>query len=416
MDSNFDIANVMKPFQRANISYLRKDYEEARLLYLDAIQGCSAFTVLSNTSETNNPSNGNDNMRKILAITYSNLSAVCAHLKFFSESLENANNAIKLWPKYGKAYGRKGCALFALGKYQDSTLAYMEGLKLYPKHQGLVSGLEHVKKNFSKRKAKVVEVMEANGSNIGSSSCKRPRVNHSSELSGDYLTEKKTDSIVEDFVSDVLESQYTKNESKSTVDHSHINDAQKELDRLLQKNYSWINLNPFVILDLPPTATPEDIKQRYRKLSSLVHPDKCTDSRARLGFEEIHRGYDQLKNAKTRKNVISLIEVIKSKVEQQWKVNKNSGDSIQQDNCCANHKTLNEAIRYETLKAFAENEKVRREALDNRQSNRIREGNIKMQEKEEKRNKKIIDREWKKGIDQRVTNWNKFMGSMPKKR
>ena len=86
---------------------------------------------------------------------------------------------------------------------------------------------------------------------------------------------------------------------------------------------------------------------------------------------------------------------IKSKVEQQWKLNKiwyqyPSGQSF------CNHKTLSEAIRFETLKAFAENEKVRREALDNRQSNRIRAGNIKMQEKQEKRNKKIIDREWKK--------------------
>ena len=91
--------------------------------------------------------------------------------------------------------------------------------------------------------------------------------------------------------------------------------------------------------------------------------------------------------------------MIKSKVEQQWKINKNSGASTQQDGHFANHKTLREAIRYETLKAFAENEKVRREALDNRQSNRIRAGNIKMQEKQEKRNKKIIDREWKRELN-----------------
>merc|ERR1711907_795057 len=117
---------------------------------------------------------------------------------------------------------------------------------------------------------------------------------------------------------------------------------------------------------------------------------------------------DQLRTTKTRKNVISLIGVIKSKVEQQWKLNKNSGTSTHPGSHFANHKTLSEAIRFETLKAFAENEKVRREALDNRQSNRIRAGNIKMQEKQEKRNKKIIDREWKKGIENRVVNWNPF--------
>ena len=410
MENNFDAASVMKRFQRANIAYHRKDYEEARVLYLDAIQGCSA--VSSNSHNSNGSNKGNNDMHKLLAIMHSNLSAVYAHLKLYHESLENANSAIKVWPKYGKAYGRKGCALCALGKYEDSTFAYMEGLKLHPKHQGLVSGLERVKQKVSEYK--VEEAMAASNSKVRSTGRKRPRVTPCNEYSGDPLPENKTDSIVDDFVSEVLESQYTKNESKSTVDHSHINNAQNELNRLLQKNYSWINLNPFVILDLPTTATPEDIKQRYRKLSSLVHPDKCSDSRARLGFEEIHRGYDQLRNAKTRKNVISLIEVIKSKVEQEWKINKNSGASTQQDGHFANHKTLREAIKFETLKAFAENEKVRREALDNRQSNRIRAGNIKMQEKQEKRNKKIIDREWKKGIEQRVVNWNHFMGSMSK--
>ena len=42
MENNFDAASVMKRFQRANIAYHRKDYEEARVLYLDAIQGCPA--------------------------------------------------------------------------------------------------------------------------------------------------------------------------------------------------------------------------------------------------------------------------------------------------------------------------------------------------------------------------------------
>ena len=34
---------------------------------------------------------------------------------------------------------------------------------------------------------------------------------------------------------------------------------------------------------------------------------------------------------------------------------------------------------------FAENEKERREAIDNRQSNRVRTGNLKLKAKEEKR-------------------------------
>lgn len=41
-------------------------------------------------------------------------------------------------------------------------------------------------------------------------------------------------------------------------------------------------------------ATEEDIKQRYRKISSLVHPDKCRpgeQERARDAFEEVTKAY-----------------------------------------------------------------------------------------------------------------------------
>ena len=190
-----------------------------------------------------------------------------------------------------------------------------------------------------------------------------------------------------------------------TVSHSNIGTAKEELERLLQKNYAWINLNPFVILQLPITATSEDVKQRYRILSSLVHPDKCKDERARLAFEEVHRGYDQLRDEKTKKNVIALIKMIKARVEKEWKINKNN------NNMKSPHKTLEEAIKYETLKSFAENEQERREAIDTRQSNRVREGNLKLQAKEEKQKKKKLDREWKKGIADRVDRWNEFLSS-----
>jgi hypothetical protein len=37
-----------------------------------------------------------------------------------------------------------------------------------------------------------------------------------------------------------------------------------QIAHLLRKNYKWLNLNPFGVLELPLEATPEDIRQRYR--------------------------------------------------------------------------------------------------------------------------------------------------------
>ena len=86
-------------------------------------------------------------------------------------------------------------------------------------------------------------------------------------------------------------------------------------DRILQRNYKWINLNPFEVLLLTTDATQDEVKDRYRKvmprrrppataaplpgkrshvcrlgcvlalqLSALVHPDKSRDPRASAAF------------------------------------------------------------------------------------------------------------------------------------
>ena len=59
---------------------------------------------------------------------------------------------------------------------------------------------------------------------------------------------------------------------------------------------SFFLCHRYHVLALPllGDATEEDIKQRYRKISSLVHPDKCRpgeQERARDAFEEVTKAY-----------------------------------------------------------------------------------------------------------------------------
>ena len=63
----------------------------------------------------------------------------------------------------------------------------------------------------------------------------------------------------------------------------------EQIARLLRPNRAWHHLNPFVPLLLDADATLEDIKLRYRKLSTLVHPDKNrgAEDDAREAFEEV---------------------------------------------------------------------------------------------------------------------------------
>lgn len=75
---------------------------------------------------------------------YSNRSA--AHLKKGDgqNALDDATACINLNPDFAKGYSRKGAALHALKRYNDSMAAYNEGLAKFPEDAGLKKGLDDV--------------------------------------------------------------------------------------------------------------------------------------------------------------------------------------------------------------------------------------------------------------------------------
>ena len=60
-------------------------------------------------------------------------------------ALNDANACIGLNPEFTKGYSRKGSALHALKRFNDSIAAYEEGLSKFPDDNGLKSGLEAAK-------------------------------------------------------------------------------------------------------------------------------------------------------------------------------------------------------------------------------------------------------------------------------
>lgn len=44
-------------------------------------------------------------------------------------------------------------------------------------------------------------------------------------------------------------------------------------------------LNPYERLNLRFTATPDEIRKQFRKLSLMVHPDKCKHAQAAEAFD-----------------------------------------------------------------------------------------------------------------------------------
>lgn len=79
-------------------------------------------------------------------VFFSNRSAAYLSKGDAQNAMEDAESCIALNPEFPKGYSRKGAALHALKRYNDSIGAYDAGLLKFPNDAGIKSGLESVKK------------------------------------------------------------------------------------------------------------------------------------------------------------------------------------------------------------------------------------------------------------------------------
>lgn len=68
--------------------------------------------------------------------------------------------------------------------------------------------------------------------------------------------------------------------------------SKHQIDRLLRPGSTYLNLNPFEVLQITPDTDLNEAKKKYKKLSLLLHPDKNPDDR-----ERAERAFDILKKA-----------------------------------------------------------------------------------------------------------------------
>jgi len=80
-------------------------------------------------------------------VYYSNRSAAYLSKGDAQNALDDAEACIGLNPSFAKGYSRKGAALHALKRYNDSILVYQLGLEKFPGDKGLTSGLDSVQRD-----------------------------------------------------------------------------------------------------------------------------------------------------------------------------------------------------------------------------------------------------------------------------
>lgn len=420
---------------RGNEAFEAGRLEEAELLYTQAIEV-----------------NPDDH------VYYSNRSAVYMKSGSVSKALKDAEKCVQLSPSWPKGYNRLGVAQQGLRRFDAAIDSFKRGLELDASNKALLEALRlceearevDKKQRFAEaaveRAREEARLKEADEAKQRAAVQKEEESDLLSSFFGEVAADQKPvptappseDDLLSSFLTEVkaapasasssstaggAPSASQQPEQETSIDpqslatekytNQELGDGKTQHARLTAKNCEWRNLNPYYVLQLDIDATSEDIKNRYRKLSTRVHPDKNRDiENARESFEYVKAAYQKLMDLDARRVVVMNIEYVREEVAAERRkllAKSNGGERLP---------PLEEHVDKETMKHFASIEVNRRRSEKVQRSHNAREKMQEHEEQEKARRANTFEKDWAQEDrrEKRVGNWREFSDDPDAKR
>ncbi|XP_010916532.1 J domain-containing protein spf31 [Elaeis guineensis] len=194
--------------------------------------------------------------------------------------------------------------------------------------------------------------------------------------------------------------------------------SEVERDNEVIRILSCFKLNPFEHLKLPFDSSMDDVKKQYRKLSLLVHPDKCRHPQAKEAFAALAKAQQLLLDPQEREYLLNQINAAKEELRMQ------RTKQLKKDSASKTKALVDEGKyvqQYEKSEEFQQQLKMKvREILTQQEWRRRKmqrriseeEGRLKKEEEETKemwKRKREHEEQWEETRDQRVSSWRDFM-------
>lgn len=184
-----------------------------------------------------------------------------------------------------------------------------------------------------------------------------------------------------------------------------------QIERLTGRNSKWVNLNPYDVLMLPHTASEDDIKARFRRLSALVHPDKNTNDSDRAGdaFNEVRKAQELALDGPKRNVTIAMIKTAQKEVR---KVRRRKLRAGVPEALLPN---LDSELLKATRKAFAEREMRRRNYEARVKAEAAREAAEEFDKSAAMVEEHKAEQDWASRRESRMESWQSFQAAKKRK-
>ena len=325
-----------------------------------------------------------------------------------SKAFKDAERCVELKGDWPKGYSRRGAAESALGRFVAAQASYRRALELDPENATFVAGLaaaregeeQQTRERIEEAKREAAREAERAREKAAREAAEREAERAREELS-DFFT-----CLEDDKAERAKAKKQATNPTTEKYAKQKLGTGAEQIARLTPSHADFKNLDPFRVLALDVDATPDDIKARYRKLSTLCHPDKNGGGDdARKAFEYVKDAHLVLSDPKKRDKHILVIEAARKKCadDRALRVEKQGIDPNQLP-------PLDEAMAREVMKTYARNEMKRRDADDHQRVHANREREQEAAAKKKDDDEKAFEKQWNNDDRRadRIDFWNQF--------
>ncbi|ETN75130.1 hypothetical protein RB195_006630 [Necator americanus] len=209
------------------------------------------------------------------------------------------------------------------------------------------------------------------------------------------------------------------NDIKATEKEDAVLTSQQQLDRLLRPGSTYLNLNPFEVLQIDPDTDIEVAKKKFKKLSLLIHPDKNPDDRDRAdqAFDIIKKAMKQIENPLELNRCKDCYTEARARLsivmsEKRRKVKKETGSNeIEEDD----PEVYKKQLWITVTKVFADREKKRKMLEDRANEEKRRAAETIQQAAEKRKLAEEFAKNYEESRDERSGSWRNFQAKKAKR-
>ncbi|KAK0410783.1 hypothetical protein QR680_005319 [Steinernema hermaphroditum] len=195
--------------------------------------------------------------------------------------------------------------------------------------------------------------------------------------------------------------------------------SKQQIDRLLRPGSTYLNLNPFEVLQIDPETDLAAARKKYKQLSLLIHPDRnaADIERAQKAFDVIKKSMEQLEDPDELSKCRDMYTEARARLaiamsEKRRKLKKEGKTCpIEEDS----PEGYNKALWATVTRMFADREKKRRTLEERANEEKKRLADEQRTAAEKRKREEEFQKTYEETRDERRGSWRDFVSKKAKK-